>query len=141
MDSSGDTWPWSYAISRTFASPGVIDLGTSSIQVALKAFGVFQGLTENKVQIRLESLNNAMAVTGSIQLGNWVDETTANSVAPLDAYFTGDGILDRVVVRIPEGGANYTTVGGTLSSSSVGVNTTFDASAPYFRIVIEMTDR
>jgi beta-glucanase (GH16 family) len=49
--------------------------------------------------------------------------------------------LDRVVVRIPEGGANYTTVGGTLSSSSVGVNTNFDASAPYFRIVIEMTDR
>jgi beta-glucanase (GH16 family) len=141
VNSSGDTWPWSYAISRTFASPGVIDLGTSSIQVALKAFGVYQGLTENKVQIRLESLNSAMAVTGSIQLGSWVDETTANSVAPLDAYFTGDGILDRVVVRIPEGGANYTTVGGTLSSSSVGVNTNFDASAPYFRIVIEMTDR
>ena len=141
VNSSGDTWPWSYAISRTFASPGVIDLGTSSIQVALKAFGIFQGLTENKVQIRLESLNSAMAVTGSIQLGSWVDETTANSVAPLDAYFTGDGILDRVVVRIPEGGANYTTVGGTLSSSSVGVNTNFDASAPYFRIVIEMTDR
>ena len=141
VDSSGDTWPWSYAISRTFASPGVIDLGTSSFQVALKAFGVYQGLTENRVQIRLESLNNAMAVTGSIQLGNWVDETTANSVAPLDAYFTGDGILDRVVVLVPEGGANYTTVGGTLSSSSVGVNTTFDASAPYFRIVIEMTDR
>lgn len=141
VNSSGDTWPWSYAISRTFASPGVIDLGTSSIQVALKAFGVYQGLTENKVQIRLESLNSAMAVTGSIQLGSWVDETTANSVAPLDAYFTGDGILDRVVVRIPEGGANYTTVGGPLSSSSVGVNTNFDASAPYFRIVIEMTDR
>ena len=141
VNSSGDTWPWSYAISRTFASPGVIDLGTSSIQVALKAFGIFQGLTENKVQIRLESLNSAMAVTGSIQLGSWVDETTANSVAPLDAYFAGDGILDRVVVLVPEGGANYTTVGGTLSSSSVGVNTNFDASAPYFRIVIEMTDR
>ena len=141
VNSSGDTWPWSYAISRTFASPGVIDLGTSSIQVALKAFGVYQGLTENKVQIRLESLNSAMAVTGSIQLGSWVDETTANSVAPLDAYFTGDGILDRVVVLLPEGGADYTTVGGTLSSSSVGVNTNFDASAPYFRIVIQMTDR
>ena len=141
MNSSSDTWPWSYAISRTFASPGVIDLGTSSLQVALKAFGVYQGLTENKVQIRLESLNSAMAVTGSIQLGSWVDETTANSVAPLDAYFTGDGILDRVVVLLPEGGADYTTVGGTLSSSSVGVNTNFDASAPYFRIVIQMTDR
>ena len=141
VNSSSDTWPWSYAISRTFASPGVIDLGTSSLQVALKAFGVYQGLTENKVQIRLESLNSAMAVTGSIQLGSWVDETTANSVAPLDAYFTGDGILDRVVVLLPEGGADYTTVGGTLSSSSVGVNTNFDASAPYFRIVIQMTDR
>ena len=141
VNSSQDTWPWSYAISKTFASPGVIDLGTSSIQVALKASGAYQGLTENKVQIRLESLNSAMAVTGSIQLGSWVDETTANSVAPLDAYFTGDGILDRVVVLLPEGGADYTTVGGTLSSSSVGVNTNFDASAPYFRIVIQMTDR
>jgi beta-glucanase (GH16 family) len=141
VNSSQDTWPWSYAISKTFASPGVIDLGTSSIQVALKASGAYQGLTENKVQIRLESLNSAMAVTGRIQLGSWVDETTANSVGPTDAYFTPDGILDRVVVRVPEGGANYTNAGGTLSSSSVGVNTDFDASAPYFRIVIEMTDR
>jgi len=141
VNSAGDTWPWSYSISKTFVSPGVLDLSASSLLVALKASGVYQGIGDNKVQIRLESLNSAQVVTGSIQLGTWVDETTANSVAPLDAYFTGDGINDRVVVYVPENSASYTTVGGSLSSPSTGVNTAFDTSAPYYRLVIQMTDR
>ncbi len=141
VNSAGDTWPWSYSISKTFVSPGALDLSASSLLVALKASGVYQGSGDNKVQIRLESLNNAQVVTGSIQLGAWVDETTANSVAPLDAYFTGDGINDRVVVYVPENSASYTTVGGSLSSPSTGINTAFDTSAPYYRLVIQMTDR
>ena len=141
VNSTGDTWPWSYSISKTFVSPGALDLGASSLLVALKASGVYPGSGENKVQIRLESLNSAQVVTGSIQLGAWVDETTANSVAPLDAYFAGDGINDRVVVYVPENSASYTTVGGSLSSPSTGVNTAFDTSAPYYRLVIQMTDR
>ncbi|NCZ53160.1 MAG: glycoside hydrolase family 16 protein, partial [Verrucomicrobia bacterium] len=141
VNSAGDTWPWSYSISKTFVSPGVLDLSASSLLVALKASGVYQGIGDNKVQIRLESLNSAQVVTGSIQLGTWVDETTANSVAPLNAYFTGDGINDRVVVYVPENSASYTTVGGSLSSPSTGVNTAFDTSAPYYRLVIQMTDR
>jgi len=141
VNSAGDTWPWTYSISKTFVSPGALDLSASSLLVALKASGVYQGSGNNKVQIRLESLNSAQVVTGSIQLGSWVDETTANSVAPLDAYFTGDGINDRVVVYVPENSASYTTVGGSLSSPSIAVNTAFDTSAPYYRLVIQMTDR
>ena len=141
VNSSADTWPWSYSISKTFVSPGALDLSSSSLLVALKASGVYQGSGNNKVQIRLESLNNAQVVTGSIQLGAWVDETTANSVAPLDAYFTGDGINDRVVVYVPNNSSSYTTVGGSLSSPSTGVNTAFDVNAPYYRLVIQMTDR
>ena len=141
VNSSADTWPWSYSISKTFVSPGALDLNGSSLVVALKASGVYQGSGNNKIQIRLESLNNAQVVTGSIQLGAWVDETTANSVAPLDAYFTGDGINDRVVVYVPNNSSSYTTVGGSLSSPSIAVNTSFDTSAPYYRLVIQMTDR
>jgi len=116
VNSAGDTWPWSYSISKTFVSPGVLDLSASSLLVALKASGVYQGSGDNKVQIRLESLNSAQFVTGSIQLGTWVDETTANSVAPLDAYFKGDGINDRVVVYVPEN-SPFLPLGSTRPST------------------------
>jgi len=141
VDSSADDFPWSYSISKTFASPGALDLSASSLLVALKASGILSGSGNNKIQVRLESLNNAQAITGSIQLGAWVDETTANSIPNTLAYRTADGINDRVVVYVPENSASYTTVGGTLSSPSTGVNTAFDTSAPYYRLVIQMTDR
>jgi len=141
VDSSADDYPWSYSISKTFTSPGVLDLSASSLLVALKASGILSGSGNNKIQIRLESLNNAQAITGSIQLGAWVDETTANSIPNTLDYRKADGINDRVVVYVPENSASYTTVGGSLSSPSTGVNTTFDTSAPYYRLVIQMTDR
>jgi beta-glucanase (GH16 family) len=141
VDSSADDYPWSYSISKTFASPGALDLSASSLLVALKASGILSGSGNNKIQIRLESLNNAQAITGSIQLGAWVDETTANSIPNTLDYRKADGINDRVVVYVPENSGSYTTVGGSLSSSSTGVNTAFDTSAPYYRLVIQMTDR
>ena len=141
VDSSADDYPWSYSISKTFASPGALDLSASSLLVALKASGIPSGSGNNKIQVRLESLNNEQAITGSIQLGAWVDETTANSIPNGSTYRTTDGINDRVVVYVPENSASYTTVGGSLSSPSTGVNTTFDTSAPYYRLVIQMTDR
>jgi beta-glucanase (GH16 family) len=139
IDSSGDTYPWSYSLSKTFASPGTLDLGTSTLLVGLKASGVFGSLTQNKVQVRLESLNNALSVTGSIQLGNWTDETTAGTTGGTGAYFTPDGINDRVVVLVPEGGSSFTQAGGTLGSTGVR-SSNFDTSAPYYRIVIQATD-
>jgi beta-glucanase (GH16 family) len=139
IDSSGDTYPWSYSLSKTFASPGTLDLGTSTLLVGLKASGVFGGLTQNKVQVRLESLNNALSVTGSIQLGNWTDETTAGATGGTDAYFTPDGINDRVVILVPEGDSSFTQVGGTLGSTGVK-SSNFDTSAPYYRLVIQATD-
>ena len=141
VDSSADDYPWSYSISKTFASPGALDLSASSLLVALKASGTPSGSGNNKIQVRLESLNNAQAITGSIQLGAWVDETTANSIPNGPFYRIADGINDRVVVYVPENSASYTTVGGSLSSPSTGVNTAFDTSAPYYRLVIQMTDR
>jgi len=133
IDSSTGDYPWSYALSKTFASPGTLDLATSSLLVSLKASGVFGGMTQNKVQVRLESLNSALAVTGSIQLGSWVDETSPAN------YFTGDGINDRVVILVPEGGSSFTEAGGTLASTGVK-SASFDTGAPYFRLVVQATD-
>jgi beta-glucanase (GH16 family) len=141
VNSSADDYPWSYSISKTFTSPGPLDLSGSSLLVALKASGILAGSGNNKIQIRLESLNNAQAITGSIQLGAWVDETTANSIPNGSTYRTADGINDRIVVYVPENSGSYTTVGGSLSSPSTGVNTAFDTNAPYYRVVIQMTDR
>lgn len=139
VDSSGDVYPWSYSVAKTFASPGTLNLDSSSLLVNLKASGVYGGLTQNKVQVRLESLNSALAVTGSIQLGTWVDETTAGTSGGAGLYFSPDGINDRVVVLVPEGGSSYTQAGGILSQTGVK-SATFDASAPYYRLVIQMTD-
>ena len=133
VDSSTGDYPWSYALTKTFASPGTLDLARSSLLVDLKASGVFDGLTQNKVQVRLESLNSTLAVTGSIQLGSWVDETSPAN------YFAGDGINDRVVILIPEGGSSFTQAGGTLASTGVK-SASFDAAAPYFRLVVQATD-
>jgi beta-glucanase (GH16 family) len=139
VNSTNDDFPWLYIVSKPFASPGPIDLASSSIQVALRAEGLYvgPGYTENKVQVRLESLNAAGNVTGRIELGSAVDETTAGAAPGGTAYFTPDGIMDRVVVRLPEGGG-YTSVGGTLSTT--GVNTSFDVNAPAFRLVVQMSD-
>lgn len=133
IDSSTGDYPWSYALTKTFASPGTLDLARSSLLVGLKASGVFDGLTQNKVQVRLESLNSALAVTGSIQLGSWIDETSPAN------YFAGDNINDRVVILVPEGASSFSQAGGTLASTGVK-SAGFDAAAPYFRLVVQATD-
>jgi len=137
VDSSTDDYPWTYIASKPFASPGSIDLSSSSLLVALKAQGVYTGLTSNKVQVRLESLNASGGVTGKIELGAAVDETTTGAAPGAPAYFLGDGTPDRVAVSLPEGGS-FTSVGGTLATT--GSSTTFNADAPQFRLVIQMTD-
>jgi len=137
VDSATDDYPWTYIASKPFASPGSIDLSSSSLVVALKAQGVYSGLATNKVQVRLESLNASGGVTGKIELGSAVDETTTGAAPGAAAYFQSDGKTDRIAVSLPEGGS-FSSVGGTLAST--GVNTTFDADAPQFRLVIQMTD-
>ena len=136
----GSTYPWSYRVEKTFASPGLVNLETSSLAGSLKASGVFEGLSNNKIQVRLESLNHSLYPTGTIQFGQWVDETTAGAIPgrfpPEGTYGVPDTINDRVVVLIPEDG-NYHAIGGLLSS---GVNTSFDPGAPYYRLIVEMTD-
>ncbi len=137
VDSSNDDYPWTYIVSKPFASPGTINLASSSLEISLRAFGVFPGLPHNKVQVRLESLNAAGAVTGMIELGEPVDETTAGAAPGSSAYFTPDGTIDRVAILLPEGGG-FTTAGGSLAAT--GVNTNFDPEAPVFRLVVQMTD-
>jgi beta-glucanase (GH16 family) len=137
MDVTANSYPWSYQVSKTFASPGSLDTSTLALLTELKASGIFSGSTRNKVEVRLESLNASKNVTGSLQLGEWVDETTALSSPGVGDYFLPDGKNDRVVVYLPEGGA-FTPVGGFFSSA--GINTSFDPAAPYFRLVVKMTD-
>ncbi|MEI7865709.1 MAG: family 16 glycosylhydrolase, partial [Chthoniobacterales bacterium] len=140
VNSSNDTYPWYYGAVKTFASPGTLDLSSSSLTTLLRASGKFTGTPtppKNKVQVRLESLNNAGGVTGSIALGTAVDETTAGATPGSTAYFTPDGITDRWAILLPEGGS-FTSAGGTLAST--GRNTTFDPNAPAFRFVLQMTD-
>jgi beta-glucanase (GH16 family) len=137
MDVTANSYPWSYQVSKTFASPGSLDTSTLALLAEVKASGIFEGATQNKVEIRLESLNASKNVTGSLQLGQWVDETTALSSPGVGSYFSPDGKNDRVVLLLPEGGS-FTSVGGYLSSS--GINNNFNAAAPYFRLVVKMTD-
>jgi beta-glucanase (GH16 family) len=137
MDVTANSYPWSYQVSKTFASPGSLDTSTLALLAEVKASGIFEGATQNKVEVRLESLNASKNVTGSLQLGQWVDETTALSSPGVGSYFSPDGKNDRVVLLLPEGGS-FTSVGGYLSSS--GINNNFNAAAPYFRLVVKMTD-
>jgi beta-glucanase (GH16 family) len=136
VDSSNDAYPWYYGVRKVFASPGSLDLANSSLTASLRAFGVFDGLTENKVQVYLESLNGSGAPTGRVSLGLWVDDTTAGAEPGLDDYFTPDGVNDRVAVLLPEGGG-YTAAGGVLSAA---INQSFNPDAPGFQIVVLMTD-
>lgn len=138
MNVNASTYPWSYQISKTFASPGTLNIAALSILAQLKASGMYSGATQNKVEVRLESLNGSKEfATGSLQLGQWVDETTILSTPGAGSYFSPDGKNDRVVVLLPDGG-NFTDVAGSLASTAI--NTTFDPFAPYFRLVIKMTD-
>jgi beta-glucanase (GH16 family) len=119
MNVSASDFPWSYQVSKKFASPGVLNLERSSLFAELKASGINTDFgSQNKVEVRLESLDFSENVTGSIQLGQSANETTP-----------------RVVVTLPEGGA-FTSVGGYLSGT--GSNTSFQTAAPYFRLVVKM---
>jgi Fibronectin type III domain len=123
-------FPWYYGITKPFASPGPIDLANSSLQVSLRALGAYAGYG-NKVQVYLESLNSAGQPTGSISLGDWVDETSPSS------YFNADGINDRAAINLPEGGT-FTSAGGNLAA--VGKNGGFNPNAKSFQLVVKMTD-
>lgn len=129
---------WYYGVRKAFASPGSIDLANSSLIASLRAVGIFIDplVTENKVQVYLESLNSSGAPTGRISLGGWVDETTAGAVPGIGNYYTPDGINDRVAVLLPEGG-DYTTAGGPLRQA---IDEGFNPNAPAFQIVVLMTD-
>ena len=136
VDSSNDAYPWYYGVRKVFASTGSLDLANSSLTASLRAFGVFDGLTQNKVQVYLESLNGSGAPTGRVSLGQLIDETTVGADPGAGDYFTPDGINDRVVVLLPEGGG-YTAAGGVLSAA---INQGFNPDAPGFQIVVLMRD-
>ena len=125
VNSSGNTYPWSLRnLSKTFASPGVIDLDTMGLSKSLAELKRPEFIPrinpEQSSKFVLESLNSSkMAVTGSLQpWKQWVDETTANiSRRPaLETYFLpDDGKMDRVVVLIfQKEGRTSRTVGGFL---------------------------
>ena len=124
-----NNFPWYYGITKPFASPGPIDLANSSLQVSLRALGAYEGYG-NKVQVYLESLNGAGEPTGSISLGDWVDETGSS-------YFAPDGTVDRAAISLPEGGT-FTSAGGNLAA--VGKNGGFNPYAKSFQLVVKMTD-
>jgi beta-glucanase (GH16 family) len=130
------TYPWYYGVKKTFASPGSLSTISSSLGASLRASGAFSGLTNNKVQVYLESLNSAGAATGRVSLGQWVDETTARSEPGSAAYFLPDGTNDRVALLLPEG-SSYTTVQSALSSA---ISQGFNPDAPAFQLVVLMTD-
>lgn len=130
------TYPWYFGVKKVFASPGSLDLANSILGVSLRASGVYAGLTSNKVQVYLESLNSAGLPTGRVSLGQWVDETTAGADPGAANYFTADGTPDRVAVVLPEGGA-YTAVQSALSSA---ISQGFDPDAPAFQLAILITD-
>ena len=132
MKVNATDFPWSYQVSKKFVSPGIISLESSSLLAQLKASGIDPNFgSQNKAEVRLESLDFMENVTGSIQLGQAVDET-----GPFPSGFgIADGTIDRVVVTLPEGGA-FTLVGGYLNST--GIKTTFKTDAPYFRLVVKM---
>ena len=139
VDSSNAPASWYYGVRKAFASPGSIDLANSSLIASLRAVGIYDLdplVTQNKVQVYLESLNSSGAPTGRISLGQWIDETSAESTPGVGNYYTPDGIKDRVVVLLPEGG-DYTTEGGPLPPVN---NEEFDPNAPAFQIVVLMTD-
>ncbi|TVR52858.1 MAG: glycosyl hydrolase family protein [Puniceicoccaceae bacterium] len=136
VDSSNDDYPWMYIVSKPFASPGPIDLAASSLEIALRAQGIFPGLPHNKVQVRLESLTTAGTVTGALEFGEPIDETTAGAPPGSTAYFTPDGTIDRIAILLPEGG-DFTVAGGSFASAH---NSGFDPNAPVFRLVIHITD-
>lgn len=71
MNVNASTYPWSYQISKTFASPGTLNIGALSILAELKASGIYSGGTQNKVEVRLESLNGSKEfATGVSNWGN-----------------------------------------------------------------------
>jgi beta-glucanase (GH16 family) len=137
VDSSTDDYPWTYIASKPFASTGAIDLASSFFEISLRAEGVFAGLPNNKVQVRLESLNAAGGISGMIEFGVPIDDSTAGAAPGSPAYFSPDGNVNRVAILLPEGGG-YTVAGGNLLT--MGVNTSFNPEAPAFRLVVQMTD-
>jgi beta-glucanase (GH16 family) len=135
-------YPWYYGVKKTFASPGTLDLSRSTLTASLRASGVYAGLSSNKVQVYLESLNSSGATTGRLSLGQWVDDgqpaqVTSPTANPPAAYFSLDGTNDRVAILLPEGSSSFTAAGGSLASA---VNQGFKVDAPAFQLVVLMTD-
>jgi len=58
MDVTANSYPWKYQVSKTFASPGSLDTTTLALLAELKASGIYEGGTQIKVEIRLESFND-----------------------------------------------------------------------------------
>ena len=133
-------YPWYYEASKTFASPGsAIVLTNSDLQLRLRASGAVSGITTNMVDVYLESLDLSGIATGHLYLGEAIDQTTFGQGGSDPNYFTPDGIADRVTLLVPQDNAFHEYGGNNLSA--IATNSAFNPSAPFFRLVVKMTDR
>jgi len=133
-------YPWYYEASKTFASPGsAIVLTNSDLQLGLRASGAISGITTNMVEVYLESLDLSGIATGHLYLGEAIDQTTLGAGGSDTNYFTPDGIADRITLLVPQDNAFHEYGGNNLSA--IATNSAFNPSAPFFRLVVKMTDR
>ena len=134
--------PYLMGIFKDFASPySRLDEALSSMSTALKQAGSFDGLA-SPVQVVVSSLSATGAVTGSLNLGDPIDETTAGALPGSDAYFEPDGITDRFGVVVNNGLSLAPTPFSEPLEQAVNdeQNANFDFNASAFRLTLAWTD-
>jgi beta-glucanase (GH16 family) len=122
----GSDYPWANTLTKTFLAPGPIDTASSQFNIRLRASGTPASYSNHRIALRLESLDASLLVTGSAQFGS-VFNNESNPGGPT---------YSRIAVEFPND-YNYHDLGGLLSSAS---SNTLNPNAPYYRLVVEMTD-
>ena len=122
----GSDYPWANTLTKTFLAPGPIDIASSQFNIRLRASGTTASYSNHRIALRLESLDASLLVTGSAQFGS-VFNNESNPGGPT---------YSRIAVELPKDD-NYHDLGGLLSTAS---SNTLNPNAPYYRLVVEMTD-
>jgi beta-glucanase (GH16 family) len=122
----GSDYPWANTLTKTFLAPGPIDTASSQFNIRLRASGTPASYLNHRIALRLESLDASLLVTGSAQFGSVFN----NESNPDGTTYS------RIAVEFPND-YNYHDFGGLLSTAS---SNTLNANAPYYRLVVEMTD-
>ena len=122
----GSDFPWANTLTKTFLAPGPIDIASSQFNIRLRASGTPARYLNHRIGLRLESLDASLLVTGSAQFGSvFSDESNPDGTT-----------YSRIAVELPKDD-NYHDLGGLLSTAS---SNTLNPNAPYYRLVVEMTD-